>query len=271
MEYLSLQAVQEAEFHILCKLDDICEEQGFTYYLAAGTLIGAIRHRDFIPWDDDIDIWMPRESYEKFIRYCNAHEKELGHYRVLNRTADKSIEYSISRFCDMNYKLEFTNGETHDSGLFVDIYPLDYAGDTVAEAHRLMRRAKIQKRLGDHARLRHWPAAASAKMRLVNVLAYPYARLRGAAHFDRTLQKIATSVQGETKYMTCLLDYTYKFKALFPAACFEARTQVPFHGRQFWAPAGWHEVLTQLYGDYMQPPPVEKRRTDRHMFQAYVR
>ena len=77
MEELTLRQMQEGALNILKKLDGICREQGLRYFLFYGTLIGAIRHKGFIPWDDDLDVAMPRPDFDKLVAYCRRHREEL--------------------------------------------------------------------------------------------------------------------------------------------------------------------------------------------------
>lgn len=76
------------------------------YYIMYGSLIGAVRHHGFIPWDDDLDIAMLRPEYEKLCSYCETHQGELGHFALMNRRTAKEYPYNISRFCDMRYSME---------------------------------------------------------------------------------------------------------------------------------------------------------------------
>ncbi len=106
MRKLTLNEIQAVELENLKIIDRICQEQGLTYYLAYGTLLGAVRHQDFIPWDDDTDIWMPRRDYEAFIAYCE-HALPTP-YRIVNRENTPGYPYGLARFSNQDYEFVST-------------------------------------------------------------------------------------------------------------------------------------------------------------------
>ena len=121
---MKMEDIQRVSLDVLKKIAEVCEREGFRYTLAYGTLIGAIRHKGFIPWDDDIDIQMPRPDYEKFITYMVEHPVE--NLKVFNHKFVKNYPLGISRIADMRYKIEEKIIDEHcDMGIFVDVYPID--------------------------------------------------------------------------------------------------------------------------------------------------
>ena len=108
-------------------IDEICSEQNIRYFVYYGSLIGAIRHHGMIPWDDDIDIVMPRNDYEKFLEYFKSNNTDC--YTIVSNDTDSSVPYLISRVSDKRYHLEFLQGIQHEVGVFIDIYPLDGMGN----------------------------------------------------------------------------------------------------------------------------------------------
>ena len=126
MEYLSLDQVKQIELDILKYVDAVCKEYNLRYFLSFGTLIGAIRHKGFIPWDDDIDISMPREDYERFVeitknangKFVTLYPGKEGYPYPFVKVVDKSTELAEKDVMDIP-----------DNGLWVDIFPVDvYAG-----------------------------------------------------------------------------------------------------------------------------------------------
>ena len=90
-----------------------------------------MRHGGFIPWDDDLDIVMLRPDYEVFCQYCMKHERELYPFKLINRQSEKKYPYNIARFNDLRYKAVYENVQEYDSGMFIDVYPLDGAGHMI--------------------------------------------------------------------------------------------------------------------------------------------
>ena len=122
---MELQELQQIEFEILKSFRDFCDKNGLRYYLCGGTLIGAIRHKGFIPWDDDIDVMMPRPDYMKFIELNKAgwldNIRRLDHY-LLNQNALGSI----LRLVDTRTEVDFLeNLNNHEYGCWMDVYPID--------------------------------------------------------------------------------------------------------------------------------------------------
>ena len=121
---LSLKEIQQGSYEILKVIKRIFDENNWRYYLVYGTLIGAVRHNGFIPWDDDIDIWIPRPDYEKFIDYCIEHKEELYPLELIHyKTNDKYI-YPIARMSDSRYIINYDNAKEYGLGLFVALYPV---------------------------------------------------------------------------------------------------------------------------------------------------
>ena len=144
MEELTLRQMQEGALNILKKLDGICREQGLRYFLFYGTLIGAIRHKGFIPWDDDLDVAMPRPDFDKLVAYCRRHRQELQPMQLMTVDDNPQYVYPIARFSDTRYRVKYQGIRDYGLGLFVDIYPLDGCGNTEEEA-----RAWVQQPMRD--------------------------------------------------------------------------------------------------------------------------
>ena len=107
MHKLTLSEIQEIELDNLLTIDRLCQKLGLVYYLAYGTLLGAVRHQDFIPWDDDTDIWMPRRDYEQLIRYCE--QNCPAPYKLCTRKNSRDFPYGLARFSNLDYEFVSTN------------------------------------------------------------------------------------------------------------------------------------------------------------------
>ena len=125
---LNIDQIHQITLEIVKKLIEICDEINVNYYVAYGSLIGTVRHKGFIPWDDDFDVVMFRDDYEKFCKYCIIHQNEIKPYKLLNRETEKNYPYNIARLNNMDYKARYENIVNYDSGAFIDIYPIDGAG-----------------------------------------------------------------------------------------------------------------------------------------------
>ena len=148
---LSLEEIQKQSLEVLSRFDEICTKNGFKYWLTYGTLIGAIRHNGFIPWDDDIDVMMPRDDFNRFIEFTQENERSLYPLKLHNRANTKNYWYGIPRFSNMNYKyiVEDKYEKQFDIGVFIDIYPLDNFGNTIEDAKRIFNKCRFFNRKYD--------------------------------------------------------------------------------------------------------------------------
>ena len=142
---LPLKEIQKESLVVLLKIDDICKKNGWNYCLAYGTLLGAVRHKGFIPWDDDVDIWMPRKDFDLFCEWCKEHSDEIKPFSLASRGRTKNYYYGIPRFSNLSFKYVSTFGseKEFELGTFVDIYPLDNACDSNKKTERLFKRIKF--------------------------------------------------------------------------------------------------------------------------------
>ena len=128
MDELSLQELKDIEFNLLKEFRAFCNENGIRFFLAYGTLLGAIRYKGFIPWDDDIDVLVPREDYNKLIRIFRDSDK----YRLYSFERNQKYGYPFAKLCDMSTrKIEFYFEPLVDYGVDIDIFPLDYWDDDI--------------------------------------------------------------------------------------------------------------------------------------------
>ena len=131
---LSIKETQAISLEILHTVAEICESQNLRYVLVYGTLIGAIRHHGYIPWDDDVDIMMPRPDYDELIKYMKEHIQEYNHLEIFNHDVCDKYPYMITRISDNRYEIEMVNEKPFGMGVFIDIYPYDGLGMTKKEA-----------------------------------------------------------------------------------------------------------------------------------------
>lgn len=261
MEELTLRQMQEGALNILKKLDGICREQGLRYFLFYGTLIGAVRHKGFIPWDDDLDVAMPRPDFDKLVAYCRRHRQELQPMRLMTVDDNPKYVYPIARFSDTRYRVKYQGIRDYGLGLFVDIYPLDGCGDTEEEA-----RAWVQQPLRDEkfinccAAERFTPSRRGWLHTPAKLAGHLWAKLHGSAYFIHRIEAWARQKDYEKcRYVSCTVWGTTRWKNVYLREDLEKTVYVPFEDGEFPIPAGYERMLRHTYGDYMTPPPPEQR------------
>ena len=272
-ESLSLPEIQQASFEVLKKFAKFCDAHGFTYYLAYGTLIGAIRHKGFIPWDDDVDVWMPRADYDRFLEVFESHKEEFGNYKLCTRINTKNYEYYIPRLSDMSYRYITTvKGELDfDIGAFIDIYPLDNLCSTEEEGKALLN-TLLRKNIV-YSIYNNGKSYASGFSLVKRYATHLILRLvkgknygkRINAEMDAILKKNTSENDkyiGVSTWESLFVQYERYW--------FAKTVDVEFHGEFFKAPVEYDKILRLCYGDYMQLPPEEQRKP-RHDYKMIKR
>lgn len=269
---LPMEDVQKISLAILKFIANICEREGFRYCLMYGTLIGAIRHKGFIPWDDDVDIMMPRPDYEKFLRYAYSHKDEFAPYEIFNREVNSEYIYSITRVSDSRYIIDKEDEKNCGMGIFIDIYPYDGLGDDKANALKILARTNyLCNKIIDITRTNiKIPKTLNLKGKITFWLGLRFSSLRGVDHYINKLNKNKKNFtfDSSTYVGPAMWFFTRPEKVLFERSLFDNLIKVPFEDGEFFVPADYDKLLTQEYGDYMKLPPVEKR-IYHHQYKAY--
>ena len=264
MKELLLSERQEIAFKILCELHDICDKFKINYFLGYGTLIGAIRHQGYIPWDDDIDVWIAIDDYERLLTIL-ARESS---YKLLNSIDNKDWPAPFSKIYDAQ-TIERDEESKLDSkitkGVAVDLFPLFSCVDNKSWIKRITRYRNMSWRMFklDNGLYPH--------QTIIEKIKYCYLRLQKKIGFDILYWKNKLLREEKSNKKTELVGCPispYGSKDIYHKRAFEKRTKVVFGGRQFYAPSRWAEVLKHIYGDYMQLPPKEKR-ISHHKTRAY--
>lgn len=266
---LSLEETQQESFKVLLKLKEIMEANNWNYCLAWGTLLGAVRHKGFIPWDDDIDIAMPRKDYEEFIQYCIEHKDELKPFSLLNsRTNDKYL-YVISRFTDAtNFKYVPLFAKDYNQGTFVDIYPIDECDEQTFEK-QYDKLFAIIKRLARRLNSRYQPCKPFFKNCLKWLIWNCCFRWQSHRRFQLEFEKKVKKINAQCKSKDRCVVWGEEEKVLFYTEdFFTEKKELEFNGVMFRVPNNFDRILKQIYGDYMKLPPKEKRNP-KHFYKIY--
>jgi LPS biosynthesis protein len=260
MKNLTLKQLQQAELEVLVEIDRVCTELGLTYYLAYGSLLGAVRHKGFIPWDDDIDIMMPRKDLEILVKEFNSHcskdfklltHHDPGFFHPFPKVINQKTEV-----IEKGYK------KMPGLGVWVDVFPLDFVAEDHAKSdeeflHIEHRRMMSIYRYSTFFRKIRW---------IYGTFIYDDVSLKdlhgnSEEIIDELIQKNLQQTEGEK----VRINYTPKgIVTIFPTEWFGEGKRIEFEGYSLLAPDNPHEVLKMLYGDYMTPPPLKDRVTGHH-------
>lgn len=270
MNKLDNSAIKGCSLEVLRALKQVCEANSLRYSLTGGTLIGAVRHRGFIPWDDDIDIMMPRPDYDRLVAILSR--EDHGFDLRCAELDGESYPYPFAKACCRRTRLveNATRTDTVPLGVYVDIFPVDGAGDRYALARwrvmvfQFLHGLKITSNWTSYhrSRLRKWYYEP------FRYVCYLLSRCIGRWRIDRMLESFLRRKGYETSRYAGRLVGDYGSKEVMPRSVFDELTELTFEGERFAAIAGYDAFLTRLYGDYMRLPPEDKQVTH-HDFEAY--
>lgn len=263
MRKLSIEEAKKIELDILDFIDSFCKENGINYCINYGTLIGAIRHKGFIPWDDDIDLSMTRENYERFIQLFS--EKQ-SRYQILSLETDNQYFNNFIKIVDPTTKIIDTrNTKTYDSGIFIDIFPMDTFNDTKVvdicyklESFKLLSFSKHKNIVYGDSKLKD----------LIRTLFWIFLRPVSPRFFANQIEKQIQKYRVEDGKYIAFIPSKAKEKEIFPRDMFDELIETPFEHLVLPAPKRFDVVLKQFYDDYMTVPPKEKQIYI-HEFEAY--
>lgn len=266
---IDIEELKKIQLDLLDEFDDYCVRNGLTYYLAYGTLIGAVRHKGYIPWDDDIDVIMPRTDYEKLIEVFNK-GGHASNIKVVSHEIDPKYYLPFAKLINTSTEMQEEVNSDYKVGVYLDIFPLDNLADDYETAKKRMRKAfrynelLLLKNL-TFSKGRAWYKNAILKVgrfvssfwsrdRLINIL----------NNFG-----ICKENSSSTNYVGVVTGIEVGDESqVFESQWFRETIKVEFEGREFIAPAGYDAFLRKVYGDYMQFPPVEEQITH-HVFNAW--
>lgn len=263
MKEIGIDELKKLQLEILVKIRDFCDGKGISYYLAYGTLLGAVRHKGYIPWDDDIDIMMPRNDYNRFLQEFNGYYKEL---EVHAPELDLSYYAPFANVMDNRTILLEASLKHNNIGVKIDVFPLENVPDELSSYHIICHESEKLNRIRSSkvARLNFYKGADWFRLLLKKIIFF-FKDYTITQKKIIELTKKCNATSG--KYVDCVAFITIKNRR-FPKTCIEGYEIVDFESEKFKAPQNYDICLKALFGDYMKLPP-ENKRIAHHNFKAY--
>ncbi|WP_318766981.1 LicD family protein [Lactiplantibacillus carotarum] len=258
---MALTPLHQVELRLMQTVINICDAEQINYFLIGGSLLGAIRHQGFIPWDDDIDIGMRRDDYQRFIAVANRH---LDPEQFFLQTGASDPDYALSymKLLDVHTYIEEKNNVNNAfKGVFVDIFPFD----KIPDDEGLRRSQMMHYRLEDAAillKLNYNFVKTPLRNLLTKHTPQQLAEVNGHKQDREGYMRLYEQSDSRT-YKNLASQYDYD-KEILSYQELTDLTVVPFENLQVKVPRAYDQILTQMYGDYHQLPPVDQR-VEKHL------
>lgn len=245
----TLDELKQVELNLLKAFIEICKKHDLQYYIIGGTLLGAIRHKGFIPWDDDIDVGMPRVDYEKFMELAQGDLP--AYYFVQNFHTDPEYPLCFGKLRDSRTTFIESSVKSRkiNHGVYIDIFPLDYYPKKNVVLFRwknLLYSARIS---------RQFDSTPSAKMRVMQIISMIFCPSVKAAIVKRE----ALAKKEQSGDLIANLFGAWGQKEIMRSEWYGKGLEASFESVKVMIPEKYDEYLIQLYGDYMTPPPKDKQ------------
>lgn len=264
MKEIKLDELKKIQIGILDVVHDFCQENGITYFLSSGSLIGAIRHKGYIPWDDDIDLYMPRVDYDRFLGDFN---KNYKHYRVVSLQTDDKCTLAFAKVERTDTRIIEHVDNPMELGINIDVFPVDGVPDDIEERTKYF--SRIQ-RFRDQLVLKD--VSLDFKRRgVIKNLVLLFGKLflihKSMRHLAEQLDKAIDKSNSNSQYV-CNMVLGNGIKSVFAREAIEGSIDIEFEGKIYKTMKGFDEYLSKTYGDYLLLPPEEKR-VSHHVFTAF--
>lgn len=259
MKEVTVNELKQIQLDILKDVHAFCKAEGLVYSVAFGTLIGAVRHKGFIPWDDDIDIMMPRKDYERF---CTTYGHE--YYKVASTDTIPTYPIPYAKVYDSRTRVREHVEYPTEYGISVDVFPVDNVPDDPKTRSRFY---AGKKRLDVLHVLKITSVNRTRSFVKNAVLAVSHVLLSvvNMRSLVRKMEKVsATYSNVDTKDAAVVACNDNTQRWILPAHIYRETIEMEFEDTKVCAPKEYHAMLTSLYGDYMQLPPEEQRVTHHH-------
>ncbi len=257
-EPMTVDQKKSISLEVLKTIDAFCTEHHIQYSLAYGTLLGSVRHKGFIPWDDDVDIIMLREDYDRFIRLflqsppqhyqCISFENGT-YYLPYTKIVDTRTHVVAENFIGLD-----------DIGIYVDIFPFDYIANSREEAVKLKGKFKFISKLIRYTCYAKFKEVCNGKIKPDKALIYGLSKCIGFKRLSSIYQKRIAKLKDRSAKWVGYLGSCYESdENVFELATIKGLGTGEFEGCTFPVLENYGAFLSKIYGDYMSLPPVEKR------------
>lgn len=262
---LEIDTIRRLQLDLLDSVMDFCSQKGLRCWLAGGSLLGAVRHHGYIPWDDDIDLIMPRKDYQYFL----ANYPQTEDHMIFSSNTNKECYYTFAKVYN-NKTVLIENIKAQVSvGISIDLFPFDNLPDDPKKRCRYVKNLLILKRLQwvKLSKISNKKNFTGKVILMMEKFLTFFLRLKFIISvINKYSQKY--SFENESEFWGPLSALNKRYQEIMKRSWFEEDVLLEFEHKKYPCPKHWHEILTQLYGNYMEPPPPNEQNLT-HGFKAY--
>lgn len=265
MKYIKdIEELKTIQMGILSYLDKFCRENNIKYSISGGTLIGAVRHGGYIPWDDDIDILLRREDYDKMVSLFS--KKDTSFYRIYTHELIQDYNQPYAKIADTRTIIE-EPGQHIGMGVNIDIFPFDHITENVEEQKKVLKEIMSVRNKFVIKGL-EWRRGRSLFKNLFVIFSRVILAPISRKSLARKIDYISRHAGPENSRLRACLVWGYGAKEIIDSRVFDEYADIPFENTHYMALKDYDTYLRHLFGDYMQLPPEDKRVTH-HEFIAW--
>lgn len=264
MKLIDLSELKQIQLDVLEEVDSFCVQNNIHYSLACGSCLGAIRHKGYIPWDDDIDIYIPRSDYNRFIK---SFPIELNNIKVASLEREPKWDRAYAQAYDSRTIMKEYANTPIINGVYIDIYPVDEVPDSDNAWKRYNKFRRILIRIHEVRRIPiRWNRSVIKNIILLfgKILLLPFSSRQIAKYISYNAQRY--NGKGYNRSFECVQGMLQKRP--FKSTIMTNFIRVPFEDRHYMVMKDYDEYLSNGYGDYMKLPPIDKQ-IPHHQFEAY--
>lgn len=262
MKELDIAALKKMQLQMLDVFAAFCKKHSLDYWIDGGSLLGAIRHKGYIPWDDDIDAGMLRPDYDRCMALFNQEHDRYRFYSVEN---NRQMHYAIGKILDTNTVLYEPNPKGNKLCVYIDIFVYDNAPDDDKEVRKMYQHQLLLMKL-NRLQLPYHPAGSVFRKAALYLLKGILKAVPRYYFTERIIKNAKKYAAAETKRVG---NFTGTTQVTVDKRVFDDFIEVEFEGSYYKAPAGYDEWLRAFYGNYMELPPLGERKPH-HLFEAYM-
>ena len=258
MKQISKDELKSIQLSLLDSFIRVCEEKHLRYYLDYGTLLGCVRHKGFIPWDDDIDLSMPREDYQKLKTFfIQSNDMLFGKYIKLAYVGGKcNIHKAWFNLVDIRtITITTARKDKYSYPVWLDIFPMDYVPNNKNDITKINKKQILLRKIGFYPIMK-----VTGRFRFIVMIIQFFLRPFSNMFMSLAEKVVSHPPQKREDSIICYYPYPHNLLGVIEKKDFFEKSAVGlFEGKKYRIPANFDERLTRLYGDYMTLPPKEKR------------